>query len=118
MIGKEEEKMEKNIVITGGSRGIGACLVEGLAKQGNNVIFTYNQSEDKAKNLENKLKEEGYEVEAYQLDMASIEDIHSFVQYVLNKFQKVDVLINNAGIAQEKVFTEVTRTRLGRYDKY
>ena len=49
----------KNIIVTGGSRGIGKCLVENLAKDGNNVLLNYNKSEKQAKKIQNDLREDG-----------------------------------------------------------
>ena len=76
----------KTIIVTGASRGIGRCIAENLAKEGNHVIANYNKSEKEAKELKTKLEKEGIFVDIY----------------------KADVLINNAGIAKMQMFSDVT----------
>lgn len=100
--------MNKNIVITGGSRGIGAAMVETLAKQNNHILFAYNKSEEQAKQLEKKMKEKGYDVQAYHANVANMQELERFADVAIQKFGKIDVLINNAGIDQFKLFTDIT----------
>ena len=95
--------MNKNIVITGGSRGIGAAMVEAFSKNGDNVVFTYNKSCEKAKELEQK-----YNAKAYKVDVSDINQIEDFIELVIKETGKVDVLINNAGIDEFKLFTDIT----------
>lgn len=98
----------KNIIITGGSRGIGRCLVENLAKYGNNVILNYNKSEKQAKLIQNKLKEDGVIIEIFKADVSKKADVIKLVQFANEKLGKIDVLINNAGIAKLQMFQDVT----------
>ena len=92
------------ILITGASRGIGRTIALELAKKGHKIVANYNNSEEQAKEL---VKEKG-NIEIYKADVSKRIDIQNMVQYVLKKYGKIDVLINNAGISQEKVFSDVT----------
>ena len=108
-----EEKQEVNIVnkiivVTGGSRGIGAEIVKNLSIVGHTVILNYNKSETCAKNVENELKKQGFKVDVFKADVSKKEGAESLIKYVLNKYERIDVLINNAGISQTKLFTEIT----------
>ena len=100
--------MSKNIIITGGSRGIGRVLVEGLAMQGNNVVFTYNKSKKEASQIEKTLTDKGYNVKAYKVDGTNLEEIKQFTDLMKKEFKLVDVFINNAGVSQNKLFTDIT----------
>lgn len=98
----------RNIIITGGSRGIGKCLVENLAKDGNNVLLNYNQSEKQAKKIQADLRDEGIIIEIFKADVSKREEVRKMIEFALEKWGKVDVLINNAGIAKLQMFQDVT----------
>ena len=107
------ENQEKNIankvvLVTGGSRGIGAEIVKLLAKSGHTVILNYNKSEDCAKSVENELKNLGYTVDIFKADVSKKEEAESLIKFVLEKYGRIDVLVNNAGISQTKLFTDIT----------
>lgn len=98
----------KTVIVTGGSRGIGKCIVENLAKEGYNVLLNYNKSEQQAKNIQENLRQEGYFVEIFKADVSKREEVKKMMEFALEKFGFVDVLINNAGIAKIQLFTDVT----------
>ena len=98
----------KNIIVTGGSRGIGKCLVENLAREGHNVILNYNRSEKQAKKIQNDLKEEGIIIEIYKADVSKREEVKMLISFALEKWKNIDVLINNAGIARLQMFQDVS----------
>ena len=100
--------MKKNIIVTGGARGIGAAIVSELAKQGHNILLNYYKSEEKAKALADKLNNDGCNVEIYKADVSNIEEGKAMVKFAITKFKKIDILINNAGISQFKLFTDIT----------
>lgn len=98
----------KNIIITGSSRGIGKCLVENLAKEGNNVLLNYNKSEKQALQIQRELKEDGFLIEIFKADVSKKSEVKKMIDYALNKWGYIDVLINNAGIAKLNLFQNVT----------
>lgn len=104
-----EENQEKNIVnkvvvVTGGSRGIGAEIVKFLAKIGYKVVLNYNKSESYAQDVKKELNN----VEIFKADVSKKEEAKALIDFAIKKYGKIDVLINNAGIAQTKLFTEIT----------
>ena len=105
---QEKNTANKIVIVTGGSRGIGACIVKYLARKGYTVILDYNKSETCAKNVENELKKEGFTVDIFKADVSKKSEAEALIQYALGKYGKVDVLINNAGISQTKLFTDIT----------
>ena len=100
--------MNKVVIVTGGSRGIGASIVKELANSGYNVVLNYNKSENDANQIKEELIREGKIVEIYKADVRNREEIKSLVDFTISKFGKIDVLVNNAGICQTKLFTDIT----------
>ena len=92
------------ILITGASRGIGKEIARRLAQDGNAVIVNYNKSEEQAQ----KLQQENPNIEIYKADVSQREEVNKMIENILNKYGKIDVLVNNAGISESKVFTDVT----------
>ena len=99
--------MKKNIIITGGTRGIGAAIVRYLAEE-NNIIFCYNKSKDIADEIVEKLSIKGCNIEAFKVDLSKKEEVIRFAKYCLDKFNSIDVLINNAGISETRLFTDIS----------
>lgn len=100
--------MNKTIIVTGGSKGIGATIVKMLAKEGYNVILNYNKSEELAKKIQKECTEKGHYVEIFKADVSKREEVKKLIEFTINKFKKIDVLINNAGISQTRLFTDIT----------
>ena len=98
----------KNIIVTGGSRGIGRCLVENLALEGHKVLLNYNKSEKQAKEIQENLMQQGINIEIYKADVSKRVEVKMMIQFALEKFKNIDVLINNAGIARAEMFTDIT----------
>ena len=98
----------KTALITGGSRGIGKCIAENLARDGYNVVLNYNKSEKQAKELQKRLKEDGINIEIFKADVSNREEVKKLVKFALKKFQNIDILVNNAGIAKIQMFTDIT----------
>ena len=98
----------KTVIVTGGSRGIGKCMVENFAKDGYNVILNYNKSKKQAKQIQQNLENEGYRIEIFKADVSKKEEVKKLVDFAINKFENIDVLINNAGIARIHLFSDVT----------
>ncbi len=100
--------MNKIIIITGASRGIGREIAKELAEEGEKVIANYNKSEEAANNLKEELNKKNIEIDIVQADVSKREDAKRLTQYALKKYGRIDVLINNAGIAEYKLFTDET----------
>ena len=98
----------KVAIITGSSRGIGREIAKTLARKGINVVANYNKSEEAAKDLKQELEEEGIKIDIIKADVSKREDAKKLVEFTLNKYGKVDILINNAGISEYKLFTDET----------
>ena len=100
--------MEKIVIITGASRGIGREIAKRLVKKGLKVIANYNKSEEAAKELKSELKQEGIKIDIVKADVSKREEAKKIAKYALDKYGKIDVLINNAGISEYKLFTDET----------
>ena len=98
-----------NVLVTGGSRGIGAKIVEIFAKNGCNVVINYNNNQECARNLSDKLNSEGYSTRIFKADVSNVEQVRDMIEFCRDNYGGVDVLINNAGVAQTKLFYEITQ---------
>lgn len=99
----------RTAVITGTSGGIGTAIALAFAGEGCNVVLQYNKGKDKAEALAEKIqKEYGVIALPVQADISSSQSVKSFFDEVEAKLSNVDVLVNNAGIAQQKLFTDIT----------
>lgn len=94
---------DKNVIITGASRGIGSGIAQVFAEHGANVAFTYSSSEGPALELEKELASMGVKAKAYKSNAASFEESEKLVASILEDFGGIDVLINNAGITKDNL---------------
>lgn len=94
----------KIAIVTGASRGIGKEIAKELSKNGVKVIANYNKSEEQAK----KLQYENPEIDIFKADVSKREEVKKLVIYTIEKYGRIDILINNAGISENKLFTDVT----------
>ena len=104
----------ENILITGSAKGIGRAIAYEVAKSNNTLLLHYNKSEKEAMELTNELKNKGVKVFTYKADLTNQDEVKKMVEYFLECVNHIDVLINNAGISQIKVFTDIT---LGDWQK-
>ncbi len=100
--------MKKVALITGSSRGIGRACAEALAKSGYAVCINYIEREDKASELCEKLSSEGFEAMTFRADVADRQAVHAMVCAVRERFGSVTLLVNNAGIARQSLFQDIS----------
>ena len=93
----------KIALITGASRGIGKAIAQEFVKQGATVIFTYRSSVEKAKALEEELSANGGSCMAIQSDVADFASTQEVVKTIIDTYQRIDVVVNNAGITQDNL---------------
>ena len=94
---------DKNVIITGATRGIGKGIALEFAKQGANIAFTYSRSVDEAKDLEKELSNFGVKAKSFQSDASNYDDSHKLIESMLLDFDTIDVLVNNAGITKDNL---------------
>lgn len=100
--------MEKVVLVTGASRGIGRAIAKLLAENDFKVVANYHNSEQAAIDLKQYLHNEGYEIEIFKADISKRDEIKKMIDFTIEKFGRIDVLVNNAGIDQEKMFQDIT----------
>ena len=100
---------KKVVLITGASRGIGRSIAIEFAKNNYNIIINYLNSHEAAKTLKEEI-EKKYQVECLTIkaDISKEEEVEKMIKKVIDKFSKVDVLVNNAGIAIDTIFMDKT----------
>ena len=98
----------KNILITGGSRGIGKSIVEVLFNNGANVGFTFSSSQSAANEIAKNLNSSSQKCIAYKSDASKLDQCENLVESFLNDFETIDVLINNAGITKDNLLMRMS----------
>ena len=106
--------MCKTVLITGASRGIGRATAILFAKSGCNLIINYLNSESSALSLCKELSEYESKIIPIKADISDSTQVKNMVEKIKGKFGKIDVLVNNAGIAQQKLFTDITEDEWDR----
>ncbi len=98
--------MNKTVVITGASKGIGAAMTILFASKGYNVVIGYNESYQTAKLLSSSLLSQGYNVMPFKVNVTNKLETDLLIKEAVYKFGSVDILINNAGVAFNGLITE------------
>ena len=99
---------EKLALVTGGSRGIGrACAME-LAKAGYDVIINYAGNTEAANKTVEEIKALGVNSEAYRFDVSNQAEVEENVSKIIEKYGRIDVLVNNAGITRDGLFMRMS----------
>jgi 3-oxoacyl-[acyl-carrier protein] reductase len=102
----ETNHTKKNVLITGGAKGIGAAISETLAREGYHVFINYFRSHNEAKALQEKIVNAGGSADLFPADITSQKDVKQMIaEVILASNNKLDVLVNNAGIAQWGLLT-------------
>lgn len=98
----------RNVLITGASRGIGAETAHIFAKNGDRVFINYNRSENAARSFQSELSACGYDTVLVKADVSSSKEVNKMFENICREYGGIDVLVNNAGISQIKLFTDIT----------
>ena len=106
--------MNNTAVVTGGSRGIGLAVSRELASSGFRLAVIYAERENEAESLAEEMINRGTDVEIYRCDVSDAVQVNEVSRRILDRFGRVDVLVNNAGIAQIKLFTDTTEKEWDR----
>ena len=104
----------KTAIVTGATRGIGKGVALKLAEQGANIAFTYISSSEKALALENELQAFGVKAKAYKSDASLMKDAEELIKNVLENFESIDVLVNNAGITKDNLLMRMSEEDFDR----
>ena len=100
--------MSNTVIITGASGGIGSAIAHKFAENGWNIAIMYNTSLKDAEKLESELETYGVRVYSDKCDVTDKEQVENYFNCVVKMFGTVDALVNNAGVALQKLFTDVT----------
>ncbi len=103
-----EQQTAKTVLITGASRGIGQAIARKFANSGYNVVINYYNSRIKAEKLANELCRKGSRAVAIGADVGDPVQAKMLVKQTLDIFGKIDVLVNNAGVALYKLLIDCT----------
>lgn len=106
--------MNKTVIVTGAAKGIGKAIAKTFAYSGYNVCINYNTSEEEAKKLCSELAKDGCSAIIYKADITNREEVDKMVDYVIGTFGNIDVLVNNAGISEYKLFIDISEKELQR----
>lgn len=96
-----DEFKGKNVLITGGSRGIGRATVKRFMELGANVAFTYVSHPEKAQELCEQYRSYQNTIKAYQLDTSKLDEISVICRAIISEMGPMDVLVNNAGMTRD-----------------
>ncbi len=98
---------DKVVLITGASRGIGRAAAIEFGKLHATVVVNYRKNKKAAEEVVSQIVINGGQAVSVQADVAKMEEIDKLVEFVVNKFGKIDVLVNNAGIVYDREFSEI-----------
>lgn len=101
--------MSKVALVTGATRGIGKQIALTLSKQGYDIVVNYRKECDELTNLKNEIEQNNVECLLVKGDVSSFEDCERFVKQAIEKFGKIDVLVNNAGITKDMLLARMKK---------
>lgn len=105
----------KTVLVTGSSIGLGSFIIKKFASNNYNVIINYNTNKDEAMKLKDEiLNEYNIEVLIIKCDISNENDIENMKDTIINKFGKLDVLINNASISNDSLVSDKTKENFMR----
>lgn len=99
---------EQVVVVTGGTRGIGAAITKSFLEKGAKVVATYAKNDEKAESFKTNLGELSKNLELRKFDVRKVEEVKTFFSWLREKYGKLEVLINNSGIRQDNLLASMT----------
>jgi len=99
---------EAVVVVTGASRGLGRAIAQEMARGGAKVVVNYSRSKEPAEELVNEISESGGEAIAVQADVSDAEQAQKLIDEAMQEFNRVDVLVNNAGINIDRTLKKLS----------
>ena len=99
---------KKIALVTGASRGIGAAIARRLAADGYVVIVNYNGSAQRAEDVVTQIHASGHEAVAMQCDVSDFEACGELIRQIVERYGRLDVLVNNAGITRDGLFMRMS----------
>lgn len=100
--------MSEVVIVTGASSGIGKEIAYQFARNGYIVVATYNNTYDGIMELKDSLEKEKIQIDIIKADVSKRSEVKKISEFAMNKYGKIDILINNAGISEYKIFNEET----------
>lgn len=104
----------KKALVTGGSRGIGRGIALALATQGADVAVNYRSNKEEAEKVVSEIKKKGRDSFVVQADVSSVEDVIRMFGEIEKRWGKLNILVNNAGVAHFSSFEEMTEEEWDR----
>ena len=101
--------MKKSALITGCAKGIGKEIALDLARSGYNIIATYNTSFKEIDDLRKRIESIGVNFDLYKLDISDEDNIKLMCDEIKEKYQNIDILVNNAAVALDNNFLDKTK---------
>jgi 3-oxoacyl-[acyl-carrier protein] reductase len=93
----------KNVLVTGASKGIGAQIALDYAKEGANVLINYSNSEEPARLVKEQIEALGSKAQIYKANVSNEDEVQKMIEYMVAEFGSIDILINNAGITKDSL---------------
>ncbi len=95
-------------LVTGASRGIGRAVAMRIAEDGYHVIINYKENDVKADEVEKSIKGKGGSCERFKADVSDFDCVKNMFEYILGEYSRIDVLVNNAGIAKSAQIQDIS----------
>jgi 3-oxoacyl-[acyl-carrier protein] reductase len=100
---------DKVILVTGGTRGLGKSIVTHLAREGAIVYCNFLKSKEEAESLVREGESRGERIFSIQTDVANLEEVERMVDEIYRKWERIDVLVNNAGVTRDELLLSMAK---------